>query len=212
MFSFLASLVLYDWADRLVGLRWSHPVQVFQLLSDKTAAKQQQFAVLQLVCVHIVVVMRKNNNKKKRNSINTTTTTTTVLEPIYNANNRKSSPSFHPLWKLLSPQQDRNSDAITTTVHVSTGSHKLPGTVSFTEMQAHAGKKICWKQIPVWPHQSRIPNVVDSIAFDCTVLQEWGILRSWNIMPKFAQLCCACVSLNRSIKVRCSRLLNCYVN
>lgn len=42
---------------------------------------------------------------------------------------------FSSFVKLLffSPTT-QHSDAITSTVHVSTGRHKLPGTVSFTEM------------------------------------------------------------------------------
>lgn len=51
--------------------------------------------------------------------------------------------SFYPLWNsTFFPQQDRNSDAITSTVHVSTGRHKLPRTQRYTVMWKHTGRNM----------------------------------------------------------------------
>lgn len=49
-------------------------------------------------------------------------------------------------------QQDWNSDAIASTVHVSTGRHKLHTTVSFRALRTSIRKEICRKQFTMRLH------------------------------------------------------------
>lgn len=103
------------------------PCTVFQFLSDKKNPQQQWWFVCLTDYLQVVVFMWKNS---------------VIAAPvsfyfIFLANYRKLLQSWpHPfiLCEMFFSQQDKNSDAITSAGHVSTGRQKLPETVSFTEM------------------------------------------------------------------------------
>lgn len=140
---------LFSFTVGFVGLRWSHPVRRFSfyqirehgLLSYRifictllfSCRKTASISSLHLFLHLFFCLVRLSNYRK-------------LFEVLTS--------SFYPLWNLLwnlffLPQQDRNSDAITAVVHVSTGRHKLPGTVSSTECECiqekkHAGNNL-WR-------------------------------------------------------------------